>query len=318
MTHPTGSPENPGRFIIQPEIRRAIGEVEKERSRPLLCYVANVINPPRGGLTGINARDHLPFNEMVDSVPKSEQVVDLLVATPGGSAETVGRFVDALRPRFRDVTAIVPYQAFSAGTLWVLAANQIIMDSRAVLGPIDPQVPTTDGRYVPAQALYALVDEIQAKVAAASIAKQALPLAWLEILRTIDKKELGAAITSSNYAVKMATDWIMEHKFRDWAVHSTTGQPVTDADKQERARKIAATLSNHGHWLSHAHGVRREDLRDKNLLGLKIDNLEDSPGVHRAVRRLWGVFAWFFDKAPVFKVMVADDFFWMLQGQPVK
>jgi hypothetical protein len=251
---------------------------------------------------------------MVDTIPSNETAIDLLIATPGGRAESVGAFVDALRPRFRDVTAIVPYQSFSAGTLWVLAANDIIMDSRAVLGPIDPQVQTADGRVVPAQALYTLINNIQSMINDAIAKKEPLPLAWLEILRTIDKKELGATITSSQYAIKMAFEWIRDHKFRDWTIHSTTGKPVTPEEKEARAAKIADILCSHTYWLSHGHGIKREDLKNKDILGLKIDNLEDNPATHRAVRRLWGLFAWVFDKTNTAKIMVGHNYFWLIHA----
>jgi hypothetical protein len=296
------------------DVTRAIAEVGNARHRPLLCYVANVLNPPPGLSNGIDSRDHLPFCEMVDRVPPEEKAIDLLIATPGGQAESVGAFVNALRPRFHDVAAIIPYQAFSAGTLWVLAANNIIMDSRAVLGPIDPQVRTAEGRHVPGQALFALINDIESLIQQARAQKLPLPLAWLEILRTIDKKELGATATSSQYVAKMASEWIRDYKFRDWTTHSTTGMPVTPDEKEQRAKRIADLLCNHQYWLSHGHGIRREELMKKDLLGLKIDNLEDDPVAHRAVRRLWAVFAWLFDKRKVAKLMVSQDFFLVLQA----
>src|SRR4051812_40784818 len=49
------------------ELKRAIEAVEAARGRPLLCYAANMVNQPKGVDTGIDARDELPFWEMVDT-----------------------------------------------------------------------------------------------------------------------------------------------------------------------------------------------------------------------------------------------------------
>ena len=38
------------------------------------------------------------------------------------------------------VTVIVPHYAMSGGTLLALAADEILMDENAVLGPVDPQI----------------------------------------------------------------------------------------------------------------------------------------------------------------------------------
>lgn len=38
------------------------------------------------------------------------------------------------------VTVFVPHYAMSGGTLMALAADEIVMDSNAVLGPVDPQI----------------------------------------------------------------------------------------------------------------------------------------------------------------------------------
>jgi len=39
-----------------------------------------------------------------------------------------------------DITCIVPFYAFSAGTLIAVGANEIFMHPSASLGPVDPQV----------------------------------------------------------------------------------------------------------------------------------------------------------------------------------
>ena len=45
-----------------------------------------------------------------------------------------------LRERFKSVSVLVPYMAFSAATIFSLGADEIVMHPHASLGPIDPQI----------------------------------------------------------------------------------------------------------------------------------------------------------------------------------
>ena len=46
----------------------------------------------------------------------------------------------AVRAHPAKVTVLVPHYAMSGGTLVALAADEIVMDAHAVLGPVDPQL----------------------------------------------------------------------------------------------------------------------------------------------------------------------------------
>jgi ClpP class serine protease len=66
--------------------------------------------------------------------------IDLIVHTPGGLVLAAGQIAHALRRHRAKVTVLVPHYAMSGGTLIALAANEIVMDPNAVLGPVDPQL----------------------------------------------------------------------------------------------------------------------------------------------------------------------------------
>ncbi len=66
--------------------------------------------------------------------------IDIILHTPGGlvlAAEQIGH---ALVRHKAPVTVFVPHYAMSGGTLVALAADKIVMDPNAVLGPVDPQL----------------------------------------------------------------------------------------------------------------------------------------------------------------------------------
>lgn len=66
--------------------------------------------------------------------------IDLIVHTPGGLVLSTEQIAMALVRHKAKVTIFVPHYAMSGGTLLCLAANEIILDHNAVLGPVDPQL----------------------------------------------------------------------------------------------------------------------------------------------------------------------------------
>jgi ClpP class serine protease len=69
-----------------------------------------------------------------------EQPIDVILHTPGGLVLAAEQIAKALVQRKAKVTAFVPHYAMSGGSLIALAADEIVMDPNAVLGPVDPQI----------------------------------------------------------------------------------------------------------------------------------------------------------------------------------
>jgi ClpP class serine protease len=66
--------------------------------------------------------------------------IDLILHTPGGLVLAAEQIARALIDHKAPVTVFVPHYAMSGGTLIALAADAIVMDKHAVLGPVDPQL----------------------------------------------------------------------------------------------------------------------------------------------------------------------------------
>jgi ClpP class serine protease len=66
--------------------------------------------------------------------------IDLILHTPGGLVIASEQIANALKKHPAKVTVFVPHYAMSGGTLLALAADEIVMDENAVLGPLDPQI----------------------------------------------------------------------------------------------------------------------------------------------------------------------------------
>lgn len=70
-----------------------------------------------------------------DNVP-----IDIVLHTPGGLVLAANQIAHALINHPAPVTVYVPHYAMSGGTFISLAADKIVMDENAVLGPVDPQL----------------------------------------------------------------------------------------------------------------------------------------------------------------------------------
>ncbi len=69
-----------------------------------------------------------------------EMPIDIVMHTPGGLVLAAEQIATALGRHKGRVTVIVPHFAMSGGTFIALAADEIVMDPNAVLGPVDPQL----------------------------------------------------------------------------------------------------------------------------------------------------------------------------------
>jgi ClpP class serine protease len=81
------------------------------------------------------------------------RTIEIILHTPGGLVLAARQIALALADHDGKVTAVVPHYAMSGGTMIALAADEILVDAHAALGPIDPQI----GQY-PAASLIAVAE----------------------------------------------------------------------------------------------------------------------------------------------------------------
>lgn len=288
------------------EFRIAIKDISTIRGIPCLCYISNMLSPPPHANVSINPTDENPFIEMINAVPKDVKEIDIILVTPGGSAEIVSTLVTKLRSRFEKVNFILPYLAMSAGTIFCLSGDDLIMDENASFGPIDPQVTTKDGRYVPAQALLTLIQDIQKR--GELLRAQGKPLLWtdIQLINSIDKRELGNVITASDFSSKLVAEYLKKYKFRTWTNHKSDGRPVTPEEREETAVEIAHKLCDHSKWLNHSSRISREQAW--NECRIQVTPTESIDGLASAVRRFWALSCYAFENSPVYKCFLSDNY----------
>src|SRR6266550_5386899 len=69
-----------------------------------------------------------------------KKTIEIILHTPGGLVLAASQIARALADHDGRVLAVVPHYAMSGGTLIALAADEIILDRHAALGPVDPQL----------------------------------------------------------------------------------------------------------------------------------------------------------------------------------
>lgn len=72
-----------------------------------------------------------------EAEPKTERI-DLFLYTRGGDVSVPWRIVTMIREFCSDFSILIPYKAYSAGTMIALGADRIVMGKKTELSPIDP------------------------------------------------------------------------------------------------------------------------------------------------------------------------------------
>lgn len=99
-------------------------KVEARRKRPLIVYVTS---------NRVNANSHIAADsvpELLDQLqrlPAGAKELDLLIVSDGGDPTVAWRIVSLIRERATKFSALVPQAAYSAATLIVLGADEVVM-----------------------------------------------------------------------------------------------------------------------------------------------------------------------------------------------
>ena len=266
--------------------RKYLKRLQKQTGRPVVVYASCfTVKAAPGGALSINLGDVQLFMSALNKVKGDK--LDLIIHTPGGSAEATEQIVKYLRQKFTDLRVIVPQAAMSAGTMLACAANKIVMGRHSALGPIDPQLtmPTPDGQFT--AAAQSLVDEFNAAVAAIK-ANPNSPDVPILVARL--KQYPPGFLTECNKAIKLAKqlvkEWLKAYMFRG------------DAAKASTADAIGEWLGTNQNFLTHGRPISALDAQQK---GLDVDLLEDDQKLQDAVLSVFHATTATFEMTPCLK-----------------
>jgi len=121
---------------------RQIAAIQKERGSRVITMIhrqetRSFFSVPVSRM--IDLEDAQQIIPAIQETP-ADTPIDLILHTPGGMVLAAMQIARAINAHPSRVTVHIPVYAMSGGTLIALAADEIVMDTFSVLGPIDPQI----------------------------------------------------------------------------------------------------------------------------------------------------------------------------------
>src|SRR5258705_2815308 len=135
---------------------RKISQLEAERKSRVILLVHRQETMRFLGFPVTRYIDINDSEEVLRAIQMTDENVplDLVLHTPGGLVLAALQIAKAVRDHKSKVTVFVPHYAMSGGTLIALAADEIVMCTHSVLGPIDPQL-----NQLPAASILKVIEE---------------------------------------------------------------------------------------------------------------------------------------------------------------
>jgi hypothetical protein len=189
--------------------------------------------------------------------------LDLILHSPGGSAEATASIVRYLRTKFSEVRVFVPLAAMSAATMWALSADEIVMGKHSQLGPIDPQMVTREGQY-PARMILQQFERAKREIAADSSNLGA----WVPILQGYGPSMLQQCETAEALARGLVEEWLIAYMMKG------------DRRRKSKAKATAKFFSEYGANQSHSLGITRDEARSHDV---RVTDLETDQALQDAV-----------------------------------
>jgi ClpP class serine protease len=137
--------------MLQPWVRqrmlessrwRLMRRLETERGSRVILLVHRQETMSFLGFPVFRYIDINDSEEVIRAIHLTDEItpIDLVLHTPGGLVLASVQIARAIKAHKGKVTVFVPHYAMSGGTLISLAADEIVMNQHAVLGPVDPQL----------------------------------------------------------------------------------------------------------------------------------------------------------------------------------
>ena len=227
---------------------KCYARIIQHRKLPIIIYASNFLNPALSKQdSSIGLDDVVGFSEAAASLDSGEEV-DVLLHSPGGTAEATERIVEILRNRFNKINFLIPHSAYSAATMLALSGNKIIMHPNATLGPIDPQF---DG--IPARAIINGFEN--AKKDLKDQGATVLP-AYIPLLEKYSLHLFERCKDSEKLAKKLVSEWLKKYMFSD------------EKNITRKIKKIVNYFSDYEEHFSHSRPLLFSKI---DFLGLKIE-----------------------------------------------
>lgn len=257
----------------------SIKKIENLNHRPLIIYAANTRRSGFNVPNTIDDSDITGFSDLIEGINSKEK--DIFLHSPGGSAEATEKIVNLIRSNFSEVRFIVPNAAYSAATMLALCGDEILMDERSTLGPIDPQIIITTPQGATSAPVQDILDGFERIRGILKDDPGGLG-AFLPMLQKYDLYVFEICENAKKLAHTLAQEWLEKYMLKNLP------------DRKEKASSIADKLGQHKEHLSHGRTIGIEKGKE---LGLIIKDLRESPELRSEVWRLYCLIELLFDRS---------------------
>jgi ClpP class serine protease len=122
--------------------RRALNDISKQRGATVITLIHRQETMSLLGFPLLRFIDIDDAESVLRAIRETPQgrPIEIILHTPGGMVIAARQIASALADHDARVTAVVPHYAMSGGTLIALACDEIVVESHAALGPVDPQI----------------------------------------------------------------------------------------------------------------------------------------------------------------------------------
>jgi hypothetical protein len=266
--------------------------LHRHHGRNIIAYYSGWLSKPGLALSEINDEDKAGFMTTIHRLDRSLGL-DLILHTPGGGIAATQSLVNYLQKMFgKNIRAVIPHIALSAGTIMACCCKKIIMGKQSSLGPIDPQL-----RAIPA---YGVVREFRRAMREVKRDPSRITL-WQQIIGQYRPTFLGQCENAIRWSNDFVTQQLAEGMFSQYR------------DRQRRARHAARKLSDYASNKSHD---RHFDADECRKFGLDVDDLEADPTLQDLVLTVHHCYMHALMNTPAFKMIENQNGIALVKNAP--
>jgi len=231
--------------------REYLRSLHKYTGRNVIAYYSGWLSKPGIYQSDINDEDKNGFMMAVHNLDRSKGL-DLILHTPGGSMAATESLVDYLHKMFgKDIRAIVPQIAMSAGTVIACSTKLVLMCKHSNLGPIDP--------HLNGFPCYGVKKEFERACAEVRQDPSKVPI-WQAIIRQYTPAFLSQCENAIEWAKEFATKQLETVMFEG------------DADAEQKAKSIVEKLTDYTGNKTHERHIPFEECKAMGLKAVKVED----------------------------------------------
>lgn len=276
-------PPPPGLSNLDLVRRKYLATVHALTGRAVISYATRwtVSSPsavPPAALS-ISSGDVPAFMEAVHGIAGDK--LDLIIHSPGGSAEAADAIVCYLRSKFNHIRVFVPHMAMSAATMICCAADEVVMGKHSFIGPIDPQITLQTGMGLRQVAAQAIIDQFEQAVKECN--DPAKVRAWLPMLQQYGPDLLITCANASKLSRSLVENWLEKYMF------------AGEANAKQKAASISTWMADHNQFNTHGKPISCDEARAH---GMNVGDLESDQPLQDAILSCHHAFSHTFANAP--------------------